>query len=116
MTSNIIQTLIGTRVEHPIEDVEGWVDRLTTLGGELEHTRDVDPSLLTENEAEVIVRYYGTHQTRQDIATAMGLSPNRIDRLRYAAEEDLLAAEATLGIIDELRSQVRPDPYKSHDS
>ena len=111
--SNIIQTLIDTRVENPIEDVEEWVERLTALGDELEHTRDVDPPLLTENEAEVIVRYYGTHQTRQDVADAMGLSPNRIDRLRHAAEEDLLAAEATVGILDDLRQQVKPDPYDS---
>ena len=113
MTANIIQTLIDTRVENPIEDIGQWVDRLTALGDELEHTRDVDPSLLTENEAEVIVRYYGTHQTRQDVADAMGLSPNRIDRLRHAAEEDLLAAEATLDLISDLRQQAKPDPYKS---
>lgn len=113
MTSNIIQTLIDTRVEHPIEDVEAWVDRLTTLGDSVEHTRDVDPSLLTANEAEVIVRYYGTHQGRQEIADAMDLSPNRIDRLRHAAEEDLLAAEATLGVVSDLRQQIRPDPYES---
>jgi len=116
MASNIIQTLIDTRVEHPIEDVEEWVERLTTLGDELEHTRDVDPSLLTENEAEVLVRYYGTHQTRQEVATAMDLSPNRIDRLRHAAEEDLLAAEATLAVISDLRGQVQPDPYESNGS
>ena len=30
--SNIIQTLIDTRVENPIEDVGGWVDRLAALG------------------------------------------------------------------------------------
>lgn len=116
MASNIIQTLIDTRVEHPIKDVEGWVERLTALGDELEHTRDVDPSLLTENEAEVLVRYYGTHQTRQEVADAMELSPNRIDRLRHAAEEDLLAAEATLAVISDLRAQVQPDPYESDGS
>ena len=115
-TSNIIQTLIDTRVENPIKNVGGWVERLTALDEDLEHTRDVDPTLLTENEAEVIVRYYGTHQTRQDVADAMGLSPNRIDRLRHAAEEDLLAAEATLGVLDDLRQQVKPDPYDSDDS
>jgi len=108
----VYQTLINTRVENPIKDVEKWVNRLTALGDGLEHTRDVDPSLLTENEAEVIVRYYGTHQTRQDVAEAMALSPNRIDRLRHAAEEDLLAAEATVGVISELRQQVRPDPHE----
>ena len=42
----------------------------------------------------------------------MDLSPNRIDRLRHAAEEDLLAAEATLGILDDLRQHVQPDPHK----
>ena len=111
--SNIIQTFIDTRVENPIEDVGEWVDRLTALGDGLEHTRDVDPALLTENEAEVIVRYYGTHQTRQDVADAMGLSPNRIDRLRHAAEEDLLAAEATVAILTDLRQQAKPDPSDS---
>jgi len=116
MPSNIIQTLIGTRVENPIEDVEKWGDRLTALGDGLEHSRDVDPSLLTENEAEVIVRYYGTHQTRQEVADAMDLSPNRIDRLRHAAEEDLLAAEATLGILNDVRQHVQPDPYESDGS
>jgi len=115
-TSNIIQTLIDTRVENPIKNVGGWVERLTALGEELEHTRDVDPTLLTENEAEVIVRYYGTSQTRQEVADAMGLSPNRIDRLRHAAEEDLLAAEATLGILNDLRQHVQPNPYESDGS
>jgi DNA-directed RNA polymerase sigma subunit (sigma70/sigma32) len=105
MAANIIQTLIDTRVENPIEDVEGWAERLIALGDGLEHTRDVDPTLLTENEAEVIVRYYGTHQTRREVADAMNLSPNRIDRLRHAAEEDLLAAEATLGILNGLREK-----------
>jgi hypothetical protein len=114
--SNIIQTLNDTRVENPIEDVGEWVDRLTALGDELEHTRDVDPTLLTENEAEVIVRYYGIDQARRNVADAMALSPNRIDRLRHAAEEDLLAAEATVGILDDLRQQVQPDPYESDDS
>lgn len=113
MPSNVVQTLINTRVEHPIEDIEAWVERLTALGEELEHTRDVEPSLLTENEAEVLIRYYGTHQARQEVADAMELSPNRIDRLRHAAEEDLLAAEATLGVISDLRGEVQPDPYES---
>jgi len=112
MPSNIIQTLIDTRVENSIEDVKGWVGRFTALGDELEHTRDVDPSLLTKNEAEVIVRYYGTRQTRQEVANAMELSPNRIDRLRHAAEEDLLAAEATVGVISDLRQHIQPDPYE----
>jgi DNA-directed RNA polymerase specialized sigma subunit len=111
MPSNIIQTLIDTRVEHPIEDVEEWVDRLTALGDRLDHSRDVEPDLLTENEAEVIIRYYATDQRRQEIADAMGLSPNRIDRLRHAAEEDLLAAEATLGVVSDLRREIQPDPY-----
>lgn len=110
MTSNIVQTLIDTRVEHPISDDEVfyWANRLTTLGDELEHTRDVSPSLLTEREAEVIVRYYATDQGRQEIAGTMGLSPNRIDRLRHAAEEDLIAAEATLRIVGDLRDAIRP--------
>lgn len=114
-TSNIIQTLHDTRIENPIEDVDRWVESLMTLSEELEHTRDVDPSLLTENEAEVIARYYGTSQTRQEVADAMGLSPNRIDRLRHAAQEDLLAAEVTLAMINKLRTQVQPDPYESND-
>lgn len=113
MPSNVVQTLISTRVEHPIEHIEAWVERLTTLAEELEHTRNVEPSLLTDTEAEVIVRYYGTHQTRQEVADVMGLSPNRIDRLRHAAEEDLLAAEATLAVISDLRKQGQPDPYES---
>jgi len=113
MPSNVIQTLIETRIETPIEDVGGWVDRLTALGDELEHTRDVDPTLLTENEAEVIVRYYAADQRRQQVAEAMDLSPNRIDRLRHAAEEDLLAAEATLGVVSDARKQVQPNPYES---
>jgi len=114
MPSNIVQTLIDTRIENPIEDVGEWVERLVALGDELEHTRDVDPTLLTENEAEVIVRYYATNQTRREIAEAMDLSPNRIDRLRHAAEEDLLAAEATLGVISDLRRQIQPDPQESN--
>lgn len=113
MPSNIIQTLINTRVENSVKDVEQWVDRLTALGNEIEHTRDVEPTLLTANEAEVIVRYYGTNQRRQDVADAMGLSANRIDRLRHAAEEDLLAAEATLAVVSDLRAQVQPGPYES---
>jgi len=114
-TSNIIQTLHDTHIENPIEDIDRWVESLTTLSKELEHTRDVDPSLLTENEAEVIVRYYGTSQTRQEVADAMELSPNRIDWLRHAAQEDLLAAEVTLAVINKLRTQVQPDPHESND-
>lgn len=109
MTSNIIQTLINTRIEHEVEEIEPWVARLTTLSEETDDTRKVDPSLLTSNEAEVLVRYYGTQQTRQEVADAMDLSPNRIDNLRYAAEEDLLAAETTLAIIRGMRTDVRPD-------
>jgi len=111
--ANVIQTLIDTRIENPVKDVGRWVDRLSDLGEELEHTRDVNPTLLTENEAEVIVRYYATDQRRQDVAEAMDLSPNRIDRLRHAAEEDLLAAEATLGVVSDVRRQIRPDPHES---
>ena len=111
--ANIIQTLIETSIERPVEDVDVWVDRLTGLADEIDHTRDVSPRLLTENEAEVLVRYYGTHQTRQDVADTMGLSPNRIDRLRHAAEEDVLAAEATLDIFGDLRDGVRADTIVS---
>jgi len=46
----------------------------------------------------------------------MGLSLNHIDRLRQAAEEDLLAAEVTLSILNDLRQHVQPDPYESDDS
>lgn len=109
MTKNIIQTLLDTRIESPIDDVEAWVSRLTSLGDEIEHTRDVDPRLLTENEAEVIVRYYLRDEARRDIADAMGLSGNRVDRLRHAAEEDLLAAQATLEIVEEMRDDVQPE-------
>jgi|APHM01.1.fsa_nt_gi hypothetical protein len=111
MTSNVVQTLIETRVEHPVEDVDEWVGRLTRLADETDTDRAVAPELLTRNEAEVVVRYYGTHQSRQEIADEMALSPNRIDRIRQAAEEDLLAAEATLGVTSDLRAEVRPDPY-----
>jgi len=111
MPSNIIQTLINTRVENSAEDVGEWVDRLTDLGDEIKYDRGADPSLLTQNEAEVLVRYYGTQQPRREIADAMNISPNRIDNLRRAAEGNLLAAEATLAVVSELRKQVRPDPY-----
>jgi len=108
VTSNIVQQLIETRIEHPVEDVQQWVDQLTTLGDEIVHTRNVDPQLLTDREAEVLVRYYGVGQKRSEVAEAMGVSPNRVDNLRYAAEDDLLAAEKTVDILYRLRNDVRP--------
>jgi DNA-directed RNA polymerase specialized sigma24 family protein len=115
MHDTTIQTLLNTRIEHPIDgdDVDEWVDRLTTLSEEVKTIRESDdPSLLTENEAEVIVRRYGVGQSAKEIAEAMGVSTQRIYDLLYAAEEDLLAAEATLSIIDDLRESVSPDPYE----
>lgn len=106
---NVVQRLLGTHVETPVTDVGTWVGRLTDLAGEVEHTRgSADPSLLTEREAEVAVRYYLADQGRSDVADAMDLSPNRVDNLRYAAEDKLLAAEATLRVVGEARDAVRP--------
>ena len=42
----------------------------------------------------------------------MDLSPHRINRLRHADKEDLLALEVTLDIPDELRQRARPAPYE----
>lgn len=116
MHDTIIQTLLTTRIEHPIDgdDVDEWVDRLTTLGEEVSTIRDSDdPTLLTENEAEVIVRWHGMGQSAKEIAEAMGVGTQRVYDLRYAAEEDLLAADATLSIIHDLRERIRPDLYNS---
>jgi hypothetical protein len=114
MHNHIIKTLQNTPAEEPVteNDVDKWVDRLTTLGDELDQIRDAaDPSLLTELEAEVIVRWYGMKQGAEEIADALDtdVSTNRVYQLRYAAEEDLLAAEATLSIISELRCDVGPN-------
>lgn len=109
-----IQTLLNTRIEHPTDgdDVDEWVGRFTTLGEEVETIRESDdPSLLTENEAEVIVRRYGVGQSAKEIAEAMGVSTQRIYDLLYAAEEDLLAAEATLSIIHDLRECIQPSSH-----
>lgn len=113
--TNIIKTLQTTRAEHPIDggDVEEWVDRLTSLASDLEGIRDgSDPALLTEKEAEVVVRWYGMNQGADEIADVMGVSNKRVYHLRYAAEDDLLAADATLSIINDLREDIRPNPYE----
>jgi predicted DNA-binding protein YlxM (UPF0122 family) len=114
---HIIKTLQNTRAEKPIseDNIDEWVDRLTTLGDELDNIRDgAEPSLLTEREAEVIVRWYGTTQGAEEIADAIDadVSTQRVYNLRYAAEEDLLAADATLSIIGDLRRNVRSEPYE----
>ena len=114
MHNHIIKSLQNTRTEEPISEdaVDEWVDRLTTLGDELENIRDgAAPGLLTEREAEVIVRWYGTTQSAEEIAAAIDadVSTQRVYNLRYAAEEDLLAADATLRIIGDLRRDVCPD-------
>ena len=106
---DIIQLLRDTRTETPVEDVDEWVARLTSIDEPTEPSH-LEPSLLTEREAEVAVRLYGAGQTRQEISESMDLSANRVDRLRYAATEDLLAADRTLDVLGELRREVRPKP------
>ena len=113
--NHIIKTLQNTRAEHPIDgdDVEEWVDRLTSLASDLEGIRDgSDPTLLTEKEAEVVVRWYGMNQGGDENADGVGVSNKRVYHLRYAAEDDLLAADATLSIIHDLREDIRPTPYE----
>ena len=51
---------------------------------------------------------------REEVADAMGLSPNRIDKLRQAAEEDLLAADASLRVIEQLRQATQPPVEDLH--
>lgn len=112
--NHIIKTLRNTNIEHPIDgdEVDEWVDRLTNLRGEIEHTRaKADPTLLTEREAETLIRHYGMGQSVDEIAEALGVSKQRVYDLRYAVEDDLLAADATLSVIDELRREISPKPY-----
>jgi DNA-directed RNA polymerase specialized sigma subunit len=114
MTNHIIKTLQNTRAEHPIDgdDVEAWVDRLTSLSDELEHIREAsDPTLFTERQAEVIIRWHGMGQTAAEIADVLGIGNARVYEIRHAAEDKLLAADATLSLVDELRQSIRPDPY-----
>jgi DNA-directed RNA polymerase specialized sigma subunit len=112
--NHIVKTLQDTRAEHPIDgdDVEAWVDRLTTLSDELEHIREAsDPTLFTERQAEVLVRWHGMGQTAAEIADVLGIGNARVYEIRHITEDKLLAAEATLSVMNELRQSIRPDPH-----
>jgi predicted DNA-binding protein YlxM (UPF0122 family) len=107
--SHIIQTLQTTLPEQSIggNDVDKWVNRLTSLDTEVSTDRDaVDPGLLTQNEAEVVVRWYVLDQSASEIAEILGVGTQRVYDLRYAAEDDLLAADATLSIFHEIEQAV----------
>lgn len=98
MSDDIVQTLIETHVVRPVEDVDGWCDRL------------VDAGLLTDRQAELVVRKYGRDESRQEIAEAMGVSLSRVDNLRRAVNDRLQKAEQTINAVWELRGAVnQPD-------
>ncbi|MFC6764033.1 hypothetical protein [Natrinema soli] len=96
MTRDIVQTLIDTYVENEI-DIDGAVDRLTKTG------------LLTERQAEAIVRAHFTNASTEEIADKRGVSTGRVYNVRQDVEEKLRMAAETLGIIGNLRREVRPD-------
>jgi transcriptional regulator len=96
MMSDVVQTLLGTRVENPAHAAD-WVERLS------------QPGMLTHRQAEVVVRLYGRDESRQEVAAALGTTASNVDNIRRAASEKLRGAEATLREIEKMRQAVRPD-------
>lgn len=99
MTQDIVQTLVNSRVETEV-DVEEWADRLVEAG------------LLTEREAEALVGIHFTHLGAEEIAQELDVSASRVYNLKSQAETKLREADHTLRMVEELREETRPDPYK----
>lgn len=104
MTDDVIQTLASTPTAHPTDDPDEWADRFREAG------------LLSDRQADVIARKIGTTMTRKEIADDLGISPSAVDQARMHAEEKLLEADETLGVVSDLRREIRPDPYEDQPS
>jgi len=88
MTNDIIQLLISTRAEQE-PDIESTVAEIT------------EPGLLTERQAEALLRAHLTTAPVKEIAEEMGVSESRIYNARQTAEKKLRAAEETLAAAEQ---------------
>ena len=59
-------------------------------------------TVLTERQAEVIIRRYVASQSRQEIADILGTSRSNVDNIRITAEKKLQAAFDAVDAITEL--------------
>ena len=85
--TGIVQRLIGQR-EGDV-DVDSLVDELADAG------------LLTDRQAEAIVRYHLTDESVATIAAEMDVSESRVYNARQDADRRLEQAEATLRVLRE---------------
>ena len=85
--TGIVQRLIGQR-EGDV-DVDSLVDEL------------IDAGLLTDRQAEAVVRYHLTDESVATIAAEMDVSESRVYNARQDAERRLEQAEATLRVLRE---------------
>jgi len=97
--SDLVQMLVRTRCEHPIDDVGEWTERAAT------------GTTLSERQAEWLVRSVGLKQRQPEIADAMDLSNGRISQLKGETWEKLAAVDKTNKLAHDLRDEIRPDPY-----
>jgi predicted DNA-binding protein YlxM (UPF0122 family) len=93
LDSQTYQTLVSTRVEHPLSDDEraALVERLS------------DDGILSENQAEWLVRRHGQQQSAQEIADALGVTRSRVYNLEDETSAKLTRIDATLDGISDLR-------------
>lgn len=75
--------------DNPEIDVDATVERLAA-------------TVLTELQAEVIIRRYVASQSRQEIADILGTSRSNVDNIRITAEKKLQAAFDAVDAITEL--------------
>jgi hypothetical protein len=100
LDSQTYQALVSTRVEQPLSDDEraALVKRLS------------DDGILSENQAEWLVRRHGQQQSAQEIADALGVTRSRAYNLGEETSAKLTRIDTTLDGISDLREYVRPAP------
>lgn len=97
LDNDLVQLLIDTRTEHPLDDDFGkWVARAQS------------ETVFTRRQAEFFVYHFGTDLSQADIADAMGISEPRATALKHEIYDVLADVERTLALVYDLRDEVRP--------
>lgn len=94
---SVIDRLQETEIENEV-NVSDQVELLSEMGR------------FTEKEAEYVVRAYGTRQSREEIAEALGesgVSTSRVDNLRAQTAEKTSAMEATLDQLEGIMALIQ---------